>query len=260
MKKNGSLVLVGSGIKFLSHLTTEAKVYISQSNKVLYLINEPAMKQWIASANSNAESLENFYNRYFFRKDCYQAITDYILKTLRTGQHVCVVLYGHPTVFAKPGLDAVKLAKKEGYYAKILPAISAEACLFADLLIDPGSCGCQSFETTDFLIRRRNFDPHCHLILWQVDVIGALHNPKTFNNHKGLAKLQTYLSQYYPDDHEIILYEASQYPHFEPRIEYFYLKQLTEINFSSISTLYVPPLAKANVDQSMLEELTQKSS
>lgn len=34
-----SLILVGSGIKFISHLTTEAKAYIQHSSKVLYLVN-----------------------------------------------------------------------------------------------------------------------------------------------------------------------------------------------------------------------------
>jgi hypothetical protein len=43
-----SLVVVGSSIKFISHLTTEAKTYIEQSNKVLYLVNEPAIKEWVA--------------------------------------------------------------------------------------------------------------------------------------------------------------------------------------------------------------------
>src|SRR3989338_5829580 len=108
-----SLVVVGSGIKFISHLTHEARAYIEQSDKVLYLVNDPAMKEWIKKNNSHAESLDNLYTKYHLRNDCYSAITEYILKTLHNNQHVCVVLYGHPTVFSKPGLDAVLLAKQE---------------------------------------------------------------------------------------------------------------------------------------------------
>jgi len=33
-----SLIVVGVGIKFISHLSVEAKAYISQSDRVLYLI------------------------------------------------------------------------------------------------------------------------------------------------------------------------------------------------------------------------------
>ena len=96
-------------------------------------------------------------------------------------QHICVALEGHPSVFATPALNAVILAKQHGYYAKILPGISSEDCLFADLLIDPGSSGCQSFEATDFLIHKRIFDPTCHLILWQVDEIGILKSQRSTN-------------------------------------------------------------------------------
>lgn len=89
--KNASLVVVGSGIKFLSHLTIESKAYIEQSDKVLYLVNEPAMKEWIQKINLHSESLDPFYTQYSLRSDCYRAITNHILQTLRKIQHVCVV-------------------------------------------------------------------------------------------------------------------------------------------------------------------------
>ena len=52
MNKKPSLVVVGSGIKFMSHLTIEAKSYIEQSDKVLYLVNDPLMKKWIQDSNT----------------------------------------------------------------------------------------------------------------------------------------------------------------------------------------------------------------
>jgi tetrapyrrole methylase family protein/MazG family protein len=252
---NASLVVVGSGIKFMSHLTTEAKTYIEQSDKVLYLVNDPAMQEWIQSANPNAESLDEIYARYPLRLHCYRAITNYILEVLHQKQHVCVVLYGHPAVFAQPALDAVRQAQKEGYYAKILPGISAEDCLFADLLIDPGSCGCQSYEATDFLIHRRQVEPASHLVLWQVGVIGVLGYAKSPDNTKGAALLRDYLSGYYPREHQVILYEAAQYPHLEPRIDKFPLEKLPEAKFTGISTLYVPPAFQTPYDKEILTAL-----
>src|ERR1700722_13392083 len=136
---SASLVVVGSGIKFVSHLTTEAIAHIEKSEKVLYLVNEPAMKEWIQKKNKNSASLDPIYTQHEFRIDSYHAITDFILDEVRKNQHVCVVLYGHPAVFAKPGIDAVIQAKKEGYPAKMLPGISAEDCLYADLLINVGT-------------------------------------------------------------------------------------------------------------------------
>lgn len=251
-KDNSSLVVVGSGIKFLSHLTTEAKAYIEQSDKVLYLVNDPVMKDWISKSNPRSKSLDDIYYQHELRIDSYQAITNCIIETLRENLHLCVVLYGHPTVFAKPALDAVIQAKKEGYYAKILPGISAEDCLFADLLIDPGVYGCQSYEATDFLIYNRKIDPTSHLILWQIGVIGALKHGKTHNNSKGTRLLFNYLKMFYQNTHQITIYEAAQYPGLEPNIKTILLEEIITTTFSRTSTLYIPPAYKAKCNNEML--------
>ncbi len=250
-----SLVVTGSGIKYLAHLTHETKIHIANADKVFYLVNEPAMQEWIQQTNQSAESLDAIYFRHSLRSESYQAIADAILEAVRQEQHVCVVIYGHPTVFATPALNAVKQAKKEGYSATILPGISAEACLFADLLIDPGSHGCLSFEATDLLIRQRKIDPSCHLILWQVSVIGALTHPEKWDNSKGAALLCDYLLQYYPADYLVTLYSAAQYPGFSPVIQQFKLDALPHADFSRISTLYIPPVFQTECDLTILKKL-----
>src|SRR3990167_10085206 len=106
-----SLAIVGSGIKLISHITVESKVYIEQADKVLYLVNEPLVKKWLHKINQNAESLDDIYLQHPLRKDAYAAITDRILSELRKEIHLCVVIYGHPTVFAQPALDAAIKAK-----------------------------------------------------------------------------------------------------------------------------------------------------
>jgi len=259
-RKDTSLVVVGSGIKFVSHITTETRIYIEHADKVLYLVNNPAMKEWIQKQNPHAESLDFLYTKYPLRLHCYRAITNFILETLRRNIHLCVVLYGHPAIFAQPALEAVIQAKKEGYYAKILPSISAEDCLFADLCIDPASHGCQSFEATDLLVRQRRIDPSSHLILWQVGSIGVLGHVRSHDNSKGAKLLLNHLIQYYHVDHQVILYEAAQYPHLEPRIDTLRLTELPEAPFSRISTLYVPPLCKVPCDEAMLITLGIKST
>jgi hypothetical protein len=45
--------------------------------------------------------------------------------------------------------DECTRSSTDGFDAVMLPGISAEDCLFADLGIDPGMIGCQSFEATD---------------------------------------------------------------------------------------------------------------
>ncbi|AWN73112.1 SAM-dependent methyltransferase [Legionella anisa] len=255
ISRKASLVVVGCGIKFFAHLTNEVIAYIKQSDVVLYLVNDPVLKLWIQEQNQYTESLDNLYLSCPNRADSYQLIADYVLNHLYQNKHICFVLYGHPSVYAKPGLDAVKKAKQEGYYAKILPAISAEACLFADLLIDPGSSGCQSFEASDFLIHQRQFDISSHLILWQINAVGILNHETTNNKKIGILLLLDYLKKYYEATAKIVIYEAAQYPGFEPKIIQSELKYLSDIYLSNLSTLYIPPVKTTACDQTILKAL-----
>lgn len=122
--KKASLVVVGTGIKFLSHITMEAKAYIEKADIVLYLVNEPAIKQWIQNLNPNSEDLDEIYFSYGNRLESYQSITNHIISNLCQNKNICVALYGHPNDFASPALEAVIEARKNGYQAKILPGIS----------------------------------------------------------------------------------------------------------------------------------------
>jgi len=255
MSKNASLVVVGTGIKLLSHLTRESETYIKESQKVLYLVNEPLLKEWVEKTNPNSESLDNLYQKYPLRLHCYRAITEYIVETVRSGEHVCVVFDGHPTVFAQSALHAVIQARKEGFDARVLPGISAEDCLFADLLINPGTYGCQSYEATDFLVREQKCDLFSHLILWQVGFIGVLDRPDDHDNTQGIQILIKHLRQYYALDHKVIVYEAALYPHYKPRIEEYELSKLSQAKLTRISTLYIPPVSKAKCSETMLESL-----
>jgi tetrapyrrole methylase family protein / MazG family protein len=249
--KDHALVVVGSGIKFVSHLTTETKVHIEAADKILYLVNEPAMQAWL-NQFTDAESLDDLYFKHAVRKTAYKEITSYILKNLEKYAYVCVVLYGHPTVYAKPALDAVILAKQRGYYAEILPAISAENCLFADLLINPGASGSLSVEATALLKYRKKIDISYHVIIWQIGVIDAMGHAHLHDNTKGIHKLFEYLKEFYDPKQEIILYQAAQYPGFNPSILRIDLHELPYTQFSNITTLYIPPVIKLNEEMDMV--------
>ena len=127
---------------------------------------------------------------------------------LEEDNHVCVAFYGHPCFIAKPALDAVNQALQKKHYAKILPGISAEDCLFADLKINPGDCGYQAYEATDFLIYNRIFSPQSHLVLWQIGFVGNIGHPKYNKNKEAIIFLVKYLCQFYNLKHTIIIYEA----------------------------------------------------
>jgi hypothetical protein len=161
-------------------------------------------------------------------------------------------------VFALPPHLAIRLARKEGYEAVMLPGVSAEDCLFADIGIDPGIRGCQSFEATDFLVRKREWDASSHLILWQVGSLGNTRmeiDPHTREKQEILVEA---LSIRYPDSHRVAVYEASLYPSVPSRIDWISLSGLPQTKTSYISTLYVPPLPEKDVDPDLMARLSYR--
>lgn len=259
MQKNSTLIIAGVGIKFISHLTVETKACIEKAEKVFYLINEPAMKEWIQTANPNAESLDNLYKTYKNREDNYLLIAQHVNAGLEKYKSVCFVMYGHPTFLAQPTIIAANLAAQNNHQVLIMPAVSAEDCLFADLKIDPIAEGCQSFEATDFLLYRRVFSTSSHLVLWQPSVIGLKGIAETHHSKAGLKILVEYLCEAYPLTHQIMAYSAAQYPSFLPEILYCSLQDLPNIDINRTATLYLPPISKKHMDPVMLKKLQDLS-
>jgi hypothetical protein len=179
-----------------------------------------------------------------------------MLAPLREGKDVCAVFYGHPGVFVSPTHRAIEQARREGFAAAMFPAVSAEDCLFADLGLDPAVHGCQSFEASDFLVRRRRFDTSSNLILWQVGAIGVKsYERSALWSREGLAVLGSELARHYPPEHEVVVYETAVYPTCDPLVERVALARLADARVSVISTLYVPPLGPAPLDLEMLDRL-----
>src|SRR5438309_10655773 len=144
--RNGSLTIVGTGIQAAGQLTIEARTCIQQADKLLYLVTEPIAKGYLLNLNATGESLECFYEEGKDRFTTYMEMVNRILEEVRKDQDVCVAFYGHPGVFVLPSHEAINRARAEGFYVKMIPGVSAEDCLFADIGLDPGLPGCQRFE------------------------------------------------------------------------------------------------------------------
>ncbi len=179
-------------------------------------------------------------------------MTEFILSRVRAGVLVCGAFYGHPGVFAYPPHESIRRARAEGYTAWMLPGISAEDCLFADLGVDPGTGGCQSYEATDFLINRHIIDPSSQLILWQIGVLGHWTYRRSGYDLRSLPILLYKLLEAYPPTHEVVIYEAPLFPGCAPTTTRIALAQLTSVPLSGASTLYLPPARAANPDYRVL--------
>src|SRR5919198_5833795 len=207
----GSLTVVGTGIRCGVHFTPEARAALLGADRVLHLGADPLMREWLSALRPDATSLHSLYAPGKKRRQTYGEMVNAILAPVHEGYDVCAAFYGHAGVFVSPSHEAIRRARAAGFEATMLPAISAEDCLFADLGIDPGRTGCQSYEATNFLLTNRPVDAAARLILWQVGVLGEWdHGRKTDRRRLGL--LVGRLLELYPAEHEVILYEASPYP------------------------------------------------
>jgi uncharacterized protein YabN with tetrapyrrole methylase and pyrophosphatase domain len=174
---------------------------------------------------------------------------------VRRGLNVCVVMYGHPGVFVHPTYVAMDTLREEGYRVEMLPGISAEDCMFADLGIDPAVEGLQTYEATGFLVRERIVDPRVPLVLWQVGCVGDGSFARQGFDGRNLHVLIERLQELYSDDHEVVIYEAAQHPLAEPRIRVYPLSEIGPDDVTGISTMFVPPLAEAPVDREVAVRL-----
>jgi hypothetical protein len=250
----GSLTVVGAGIRPGVHTTREAIARIQDADKVLYLLAEITPVRWLDELNPSAEPLDDLYRPERPFDEVYEDIVGAIMAHVRKPQDVCVVFYGHPSVFDRTSHDAVNRARAEGFPARILPGISAEDCLYVDLEFDPGAGGMQSFDATDFLVRRRTPDTTVPVILWQVGIVGGLRTTGEVRR-VGLEVLAERLTELYGAEHELVVYEATPFPVGRPMIERCAVTDLADAGVTGLSTVFVPPKDAAPRDSDMIARL-----
>ncbi len=123
----GSLCVVGTGIRAIAQTTPEASACIERAHKVYFVLGDPLAQQWVARRNPTAESLMSLYATGKDRSVTYREVVARVLHTVREGLDVCMVTTGHPGVFSYAAHEMVRMARRAGYPARMLPGVSAEA-------------------------------------------------------------------------------------------------------------------------------------
>lgn len=252
--ERGRLVVVGCGFQPSRHASQRSISEIARADIVFALADAFAL-DWIARHNRNLHDLGRFYADERDRRASYRDMQRAIVDEVRAGRRVCVVFYGHPAVFAQVGRKALAQARADGFETAMEPGISAEACLYADLDLDPGEHGLQSLEATQLLIEQRNIDSSALLLLWQVAQTGNLACTGFDARTEWLELLVDKLARWYPRDHEVILYEAATLPIQDFRADRTGLGDLPCARIATATTLVIPPLRPPEPDHAMLERL-----
>ncbi len=241
-----SLVVVGSGIQFGRHTTQRCLSEISEA-QVVFCLADPFALAMVRELRPDAVNLGVHYAPGKDRRQTYREIDAAIMAEVRAGKRVCAVFYGHPGVFADVPHQVIRKAREAGITARMEPGISAEACLYADLGIDPGRRGVQSMEATQFLVRDRQPDTAGLVLLWQVALSGDVSCTRLHAEPESLQALVDKLLRWYPPAHEVILYEAARLPIETPRIQRLPLRDLPTARYEEYTTLVIPPLEGISV-------------
>ncbi|KXS93410.1 hypothetical protein AC579_8930 [Pseudocercospora musae] len=250
--KQGELVVVGTGIASLRQMTVEALDYIQRADMVFYVVLDAMTEAFIQTHAKKHHDLYQYYDKNKPRSASYIQMAELMVQSVRDGNLTVAVYYGHPGVFVFPTHRAIHIAREEGFKAKMLPGVSAEDCLYADLGIDPGSTGCSMFEATYLLNEPDRLDPRNHVIIWQPGCVGK--SAMVFDNSE-IHELADYLEKTYGAEYPVIAYLAAVRPFNDPQIDKLMVKDLRDLEklraipFNAATTLYIPPKTLPAVPQ-----------
>lgn len=248
--------MVGCGLQPSRHAGARAISEIRRAD-VVFVLADPFAIDWVRSLNGNIRNLSEHYGEHRDRRESYREMQHALLEEVRAGSLVCAVFYGHPGVFAQVPRLAIARARREGFTARMEPGISSEACLFADLGLDPGHRGLQSIEATQFLAFEHFLNPASLVLLWQVALAGSLDCTGFQSRSDRLQVLVDKLGQWYSPETGTILYEANRLPIEEFRADAMPLCDLPYAKLRAHTTLVIPPAVRLVPDHRSRTRLRQ---
>jgi uncharacterized protein YabN with tetrapyrrole methylase and pyrophosphatase domain len=258
LRRAVDIYVVGLGIKAVQHITREAEEAIRSSRRVLFVDGGFGVEEFLQTLCQSTSSLLGHYQEWGDRRRTYRAMAAEVLDAALDDPPVCFAHYGHPGIYVYPTRLVEEGAAQLGLTVSALPGISAFDTIVTDLGIDPGPNGLQMYEATDVLARARPLQPDVPCLLWQVGTLEtALYTAKRGNAER-FIRLQRYLLQTYPEDHEVTMILSSAYQLLEPWKETYPLKDLAErlANGLQHGTMYIPPVKIRRVrDAALLRDV-----
>ncbi|MFV3077584.1 SAM-dependent methyltransferase, partial [Niveispirillum fermenti] len=260
---HGSLTVVGTGIRSISHFTQEAVGHIRDADTVFFAVPDGVTANFIRELNPNAYNLALHYGEDKRRLVTYVQMAELILRAVREGKRVTAVFYGHPGFFVSPARRALNIARKEGHRTELLPGISSTDYLFADLRIDPSIHGCQIVDASDMLLRNRPLLTSSHVVLLQVGSVGdSYFSARGFKNNKR-AILFERLIEIYGENHPSYHYVGATFPGLDSQIIRRPLKAYRDpavrASVHQACSFYLPPKDVLPLDPDMMEKFGMRS-
>ncbi|TKB48461.1 hypothetical protein FCL40_12175 [Ferrimonas sediminicola] len=252
--KQGRLDIVGLGINIPRHTSMFTESLIRNADRVFHHVTHPVAQQYMDQLNPNNHSLHRHYTEQERREQAYHAMADEVVSAVAAGERVVMALYGHPRVFAIVPKFCIEQLRGSKLPVTMHPGIGADACLYADLNLDPAEPGLCHVEASQFLFFK--FEPmlQCHLVLWQVSIAGDTSFTSIQRSQQAERQLLVdKLMRWYPADHPVCLYEAAIIALHKGRKEWIELKDLASAHLNPWTTAVLRPLKTLELDREMYD-------
>ena len=204
------VTIVGLGMG-PGQLTDEARRALSRCERVFYMDTGVATKRLIEDLGPPATPLYGSYRAEQGRLSSYQEMAVEVVHGALDGP-VGLAVHGHPLVFVYAPVLIRDMCELLGLSVRVLPGISSMACLFSELMLDPGVNGLLAYEATDLLLRRRRLLPDVPTLIWQVgNVETRLHTTRSSRPER-LERLGRLLRRHYPPEHPVVSVYVGPHP------------------------------------------------
>ena len=252
------LYVVGLGIVSVRQLTREAESAMRESNEVLYASDAIGIEGHLRTlCDRVTEVYVSTLSEGEERLPKYNKIAARVLDAALDHPPVTFAIAGHPLVFVYPTQQILKVADDLGLRVKVLPGISSMDTMFIDLELDPGTLGVQMYETTGLLLQRRVLQPDVPCFLWQVGSVETRLFTRSPSLPHRFARLQAYLTEYYPPDHLVRIVYSASHPLASASVLEFRIDEmhLHAAQIHAGATLYLPPVGQPEIKDHELAKL-----
>jgi len=248
------IYIVGTGIKWIEHITLEVDKVLSSCNSILYVERAPGIDRYFSQKADKVVDLTSLYAENKDRMETYRDMATQVVQEALDNPPVAFALYGHPTIYSYPPFLVKEMSNALGLSVKVLPGVSSLDTLFCDLLVDPAVNGIQMFEATDLILREHQISPNLSTVIWQIGSLGTSLFSSAKSESKRFDGFVDYLKKFYPGEHPVFAVYTQPHPMLKSQVNKFPLNKLPEFAevLHSAVTLYLPPLRPNSVKNAQL--------
>lgn len=247
VRKGGFVTIAGVGLRPDRDATAEVEAVLRAADVVFHSVADVQARHWIRSRAPEAHDLNPLYEDGRPRIEAYRAMADLVVGRAGGGEHVVLVVYGHPC-FLHTGVQlTLRAARDRGLAFRVLAGLSSIDGLLACIGVDPGFGGLQVLEACDMMMYGRRPQIDGHVVILQVAALGPrVHRAEGYSGADAEFLIRR-LETLYTAEHPALHFRLAAGDH-DDRLKWTTVGELGLERWSNPSSLYLPPARRATLD------------